>query len=230
MQAEDDVLLIKNKGITYPVKFPAYSIGDGKLQVGDIKRRALVVMGLPDGAEKRLKLLYKGQQLKDDDRPCRDYHLKNESEVLCIVGEPVEGSDDSDGSETIQDGSGKKKRVRKSKKKKSKKDGNLSPGRDGTSGSASPAQSNGAMDKLNAISSHFHVKIVPLCVQFTAAPPKDPKKKDLEHKKLTETIMNEVMLKLDAVETDGVAEVREKRRALVRETQGVLDGLDAAAK
>lgn len=233
MQAEDDVLLLKDKSITYPVKFPAYSIGDGKLQVRDIKQRAVVIMGLPEGAEKRLRLYYKGQQLKDDYRPCRDYNLKNESEVLCKLEEAADGEDDSDGSENVQDGSGKKKRVRNNKKKKSKskKDGNLSP--DGTSdasGAASPAPPNGAMDKLNAISSHFHVKILPLCVQFTASPPADTKKKDFEHKKLAETIMNEVMLKLDAVETDGIAEIREKRRALVRETQGVLDGLDAAAK
>ncbi|KAA8568618.1 hypothetical protein EYC84_007632 [Monilinia fructicola] len=171
MQEEDDVLLVKNKGITYPVKFPAYSIGDGKLEVSDVRKRAAALMDVSNW--RKLKLVYKGQQLKDDHALCRSYGLRNQSEILCIVGDAPTGSEDSgDESEDVQEGTASKlrKRIRKSKNKKGKKksDNNLKAPQmesSATSRTASPIPPptpKTPIEKLNAISDYLHTEILPL--------------------------------------------------------------------
>lgn len=251
-KVDDDVLLIKNKATIYPVHFPAYSIGDGKLYVRDVRDRVGMVMEVGPKQTRRIKMLYKGRQLKDEDVPIRAYNVKNNSEILVVLPEGGVSDDESDSSEEIvvadsRDGQPTKSKG-KSKNKRGKKKKSRSPregssldipgaGADGrrsdTEESRQPSRMptppqvpSGALEKLQAISSHFNTKLLPLCVEFSASPPKDKKKCEDEHRKISETIMQQVMLKLDEVDTGGDPDIRAKRKQLVTQVQDVLNGID----
>ncbi|KAK8859892.1 BAG domain-containing protein [Apiospora arundinis] len=252
---EDDVLLIKNKGTTHHVHFPAYSIGDGKLYVHDVRERIAWLMKISEQRSHRIKMLYKGRNLKVDPSrpvPVREYGVKNNSEILVVLPEGNESDDDdSDSSEEVivtdpRDGqkpkkSKKSKKGGKKRKSKSPRDSNSNlevpnsaeaerkSSGDGSkipSRVPSPAASSGPMEKLDSISSHFNTKFLPLCVEFSANPPKDYKKCVDEHRKLSESIMQQVLLKLDEVETGGDPDIRARRKQLVNQVHDVLRGID----
>ncbi|KAF7538643.1 hypothetical protein G7Z17_g12601 [Cylindrodendrum hubeiense] len=242
---EDDVLLVKNKGITYPAHFPAYAIGDGKLRVLDVKDRVAVLMDIPSRAARRIKLLYKGQHLKDPVAPVREYGVKNNSELMAVLPELDEASSPSEEEMVIVDApreDSKSRNKKKNKKRNNKKKGEAG---DGSSAAASsprgsnstlgtpkspppPSNLTGPMKVLYDLKTEFDTKWLPLCDEFTARPPSDPKKCEDEHRKLSETIMLQIVLKLDGVESDGNPEVRGKRRELVQQVQAALKRLDVA--
>ena len=288
-----DILVLKHRGTTYPLHLPAFSIAEGDLRVGELRRLAAKETKTEDS--RRVKLLYKGKILKDDARACREEGLKQNSELMCVISEAaslgsredVESSDSADSEEMMENGLGgprievdgtvrggdsrTKRKIRRGgrRKKSSNRDGSLGPsststhrdsefraptdplpprGTSPTRRSASPSRplpaSNAAPasiptsppkprtphETLDAISQTFNTTFVPKCLQFTSQPPSDPKARDLEYKKLSESILAQIILKLDAVETEGDEGLRAWRKRLVKETQEMLTELDRVGK
>ena len=94
---DPDILIMKHKGTTYPIHFPAFDIAEGKLKVGDLRRVAADQTKTDD--PRRIKLLYKGKSLRDDHRACKEENLKQNSEILCVISaEPYRGDDGNESS------------------------------------------------------------------------------------------------------------------------------------
>lgn len=243
---EDDVLLIKNKGVTYPAHFPAYAIGDGRLFVKDVKERVGLMMDISLRNSRKIKLLYKGRQLKDPLAPVRDYGVKNNSELMAVIPQMEDDSSPSEEEMVIVDAPQESKSRRKKKKRSGKK---KADGAEGSSVAASsprdsastfePPKSptpsahfapsgatSGPMKQLDDIANEFVSKWLPLCDSYLLDPPTDSKKREDEHRKISETIMQQILLKLDCVETDGIADVRMRRKGLVQHVQETLKKLD----
>jgi len=265
LRPEDDVLLIKHQGITYPEHFPAYSIGDGKLLVGDVRERIKMILDLSDRQAKRIKLLYKGRRLKRSDVPVCEYGVKNNSEILMVPGDPGHGNSSESSEEVVVVG-------RDGRERYEMQGNSPRPGRSGrwedrsprgsgsqvglevpadddrrrapsrvrtqspgsaVSAASAPASApvgipGGPIEKLNSIAAEFNAKYLPLCVEYVARPPHDQKKRDDEHRKLSETILQQILLKLDGVETSTEKGARARRKELVIEVQNTLNKLDAA--
>ncbi|KAI9663980.1 MAG: hypothetical protein M1821_007471 [Bathelium mastoideum] len=84
-------------------------------------------------------------------------------------------------------------------------------------------------EKLDALADAL-AQLTPGARAFLAEPPQEPARREFEYKKLTETILAQILLKVDGVETEGDEGARARRKELVREAQGWLDRLDRAFK
>jgi hypothetical protein len=159
--------------------------------------------------------------------------------------------EDEDGVQGTADGTKKKRnRKRKNKKRKGGDSGTATPNSGYTNANIDPdatfapsiapprptpspkpqAAPMTAMEKLDGLLSTFHTKYVPECITYISKPPSDKAKREFDHKRLSETILAQILLKLDAVETEGNPEARQKRKDVVREVQNLLNKLDEVVK
>ena len=99
LDLDPDILVLKHKGTTYPLHFPAFSIAES-LKVGELRRQAAKETKCDD--PHRVKLLYKGRSLRDDSKQCREEGLKQNSELMCVVSEEPapRGNDGSESSDS----------------------------------------------------------------------------------------------------------------------------------
>ncbi|KAF2125838.1 hypothetical protein P153DRAFT_389291 [Dothidotthia symphoricarpi CBS 119687] len=277
---ETDVLIFKEKRTNYPTHFAAHSIRDGDLKISTVRQAAAKKLGVSD--PRRIRMFYKGRNLKHDERTAREEGLRGDgtgSEILITIGEMPAGGlapgsedvsqrawsdgedeedDDESGVDSGANTTGRKKSRKRGGKKNKKKGSSATPSGTSTPGYSNaagagpeylplPSQFNAAprpspspapraatpqtaMGKLDAIGSKFHTEFVPMCVQFMAHPPEDKSKRDFEYKKLSETILTQILMKFDGVETEGDQDARMKRKALVKEVQGMLNKLDETMK
>lgn len=267
---DTDILSVRFRNKSHQIHFAPYAISDGKLSVGEAREK--IAHRLEIGDARRIRLLWKGRNLKDDSARLSDEGMRSEDniEIMCVVGdqalnnqgEPEESGSDESGEEVDSgagdaDGKPKKKKRNRNKKKKGRKSGadsdapaglgyttagagaehlpmpsGLHPAHRDTSNSSTPGrgpspQPQTAMAKLQAIEDKYRAEMVPGAEAFLANPPADPAKRQFEHKKYAETILAQVLLKLDGVEVEGDADARAKRKALVKETQAFLNRLDS---
>lgn len=87
-----------------------------------------------------------------------------------------------------------------------------------------------ALEQVTALAGYLNDELIPLCDEYVADPPTDPKKREFEFKKLSETILAQVMLKADGIDPDGNETVRQARKALIKDAQANLKKLDQVGK
>jgi len=75
---DTDVLILKHKRISYPVHFLAHSIDRDELTIGDIRAAAAKKLNIPTSGMDRIKMFWKGKNLKDDKRTARQEGLRSD--------------------------------------------------------------------------------------------------------------------------------------------------------
>lgn len=86
-----DVLHLSHRGKTFPLYFSACGIFEGRLQVGEVRRRA--ALETLTNHLGQIRLIYKGKLLNDDSRACKDENIKPNSRIELLITEIGKGED-----------------------------------------------------------------------------------------------------------------------------------------
>lgn len=194
----DDVLTIKHGSDEYLFRYPRYTIAEHKLNVGHVREKCAEITGVDF---KRLKLICHGRELKDDNATLKSIGIEHNGKILCV------------GSNAPPAG------------RPAPKDPAVTK-RPTPAASPVPKKPNGPSELIEAVREEMEVKLKPLIEDFVSNPPEtDEKAKDM-HRRLTETVMTE-LLRLDGAVSDE-PEIRQRRKDLVKSIQGTLESLDNA--
>ncbi|KAF3309829.1 hypothetical protein TWF173_010534 [Orbilia oligospora] len=198
----EDVVYVQQGAKTYTINFPKGEV-DTKTTVKDLRLSVLDALGLSH--EHSIKLLFSGSHLKDDAALLKDFKVKHGAKILCMASKsklaPPPSASGSAGSSSRNTPEPPKKKI-------------IPP-----------------MEKIELVRKHITGAVLPLVEAFEANPPEDQAKRRDEHHRLSETVLGE-MLKLDSVDVDGDdgAEVRKKRKVMVKELHAILERLDKVDK
>ncbi|KAL9618032.1 MAG: hypothetical protein Q9160_007221 [Pyrenula sp. 1 TL-2023] len=241
-----DIIRLQHKNHLFEVRFDPFAISDGNVTVGHLRERAADKLIGRGGDPRRIKLIYKAKQLKDDSKPAKLEGLKQLSQVMCVVSNAIPHGSSSESSASEKESTissttngsltSQKKQRRKSKKKTSKDSldhtipDRVSPSNE-TPRSSSPQKPSAAgspQGKVDQLASTFHTSWVPKCVQYLNNRPANAKSIEQEHKRLTVSIEEQIMLKADEIELQGDPNARQERKKLLNEVQLMLKSLDEA--
>lgn len=82
------------------------------------------------------------------------------------------------------------------------------------------------METLEGVVKHFNDKILPSCRHFVLVPPDGRSERRKQRKELTDTVVRQVLFKLDEVVADGDETIKRARQSLVDQVQTILRDLD----
>ena len=88
------------------------------------------------------------------------------------------------------------------------------------------------IEEIDFLTNKFRTELVPQGLEFISNKwaPIDAVKREFDYKRISETILTQILLKSDAVDTEDDPEPRMRRKELIREVQSFLADIDLAAR